>query len=392
MALTFPRWIAAAVLGCAALLVAVVSRDDGVLWDGTFPATPGQELGRRRVMARNRLSEAVEQLRLAQIRDSLAARATETDPAGSVRIDPAFTPAVRALFAAAIANEPRSTSAPVMPTDIAVVLDTGGMVVSMFEPRIAQTVNDRRHSRHAAITTHYVLPVAGGPQRCVVLLRVGSEIGMGVEHLRERLKGERVRSIRGPCAFFETFGAPGPAIDRWLRMRGWALARHTPWNGAPLTVPIPTQFKESVFRIKPDGLAIGGIRCGAGDLAACERLVLEPSPSGWAAPTDAIVSLGPSPSGELGAALEGYILSEMLRTLGPDRFRQFWQSRATPSVAFQTAAGVSLGEWTHDLVTRAYGVQYVGPGVETAGLGAGLLIVLVGGAIGMVAARSRTNA
>jgi hypothetical protein len=86
--------------------------------------------------------------------------------------------------------------------------------------------------------------------------------------------------------------------------------------------------------------------------------------------------------------IETQLLSEMVRTLGPEKFGQFWRSNESPAVAFKAATGVSLGEWTHNLLVKTYGDQHLGPGVETAGVGMGLLLIALGAGLAMVCSQA----
>jgi hypothetical protein len=74
----------------------------------------------------------------------------------------------------------------------------------------------------------------------------------------------------------------------------------------------------------------------------------------------------------------GWIVSEMVRTLGPDRFAKFWTSSLSVSDAFKQADPRGLDVWMHDWMLRNYGVASVGPGVTTAGIVTGIAVLLFG--------------
>jgi hypothetical protein len=67
----------------------------------------------------------------------------------------------------------------------------------------------------------------------------------------------------------------------------------------------------------------------------------------------------------------------MVRDLGPDRFRQFWQSNEHPRAAFRAVAGRDISEWTRDWAQRTYGVQHRGPGVALSSTGYGVGVILL---------------
>jgi len=83
------------------------------------------------------------------------------------------------------------------------------------------------------------------------------------------------------------------------------------------------------------------------------------------------------------------VLGEMVRTLGPDRFQQFWNSSLPPRDAFQSAAGIDLGTWTQTWAQRMYGAQGRGPGLTGPQLLLGLLFAGAATATALVATGRR---
>jgi hypothetical protein len=67
-----------------------------------------------------------------------------------------------------------------------------------------------------------------------------------------------------------------------------------------------------------------------------------------------------------------WLLSDMARDIGDERFRTFWRSPDALEVAFQQATGTSIEEWTR---------RWLGRGVEPAVSQAGMLLPNVAWAV-----------
>ena len=74
---------------------------------------------------------------------------------------------------------------------------------------------------------------------------------------------------------------------------------------------------------------------------------------------------------------DGWLLSEMARSLGDAKFAAFWKSRAAVPDAFRAAAGEDLDGWIRGWGQRIYGSMAVGPGLPVSSIVSGF------GAIGV---------
>jgi hypothetical protein len=129
-----------------------------------------------------------------------------------------------------------------------------------------------------------------------------------------------------------------------------------------------------------------GIACLANEDDACRKVVLETRhiaiDSAWRA--NVMNSHGtsiqsfylPQVPTPLGPA-NGWVLSEMVRTLGHERFEKFWTSRLPVADAFKAAAGEDLQVWARDWALRMYGPAQVGPTLSGLGLATGLFVLVV---------------
>jgi hypothetical protein len=83
------------------------------------------------------------------------------------------------------------------------------------------------------------------------------------------------------------------------------------------------------------------------------------------------------------------ILAGMVRSLGREKFAAFWTSNEPVPVAFENAAGVSLGDWTSSWANEQIDPLEHGPTAPPIVMFEAILIVLLGLAASVVAARRR---
>ena len=393
MALTTTRWILVGLIGL--LLVAVGSLQEPVPRFGN--RVPRTVLTARATHAGEQLGIAAERYRILQLRDSVRsamgpASSSQSRLAMARDLNPQVQRVLQRLMEHVDARRPQQ---PRVSVDVAFVLDT------------AQGIGGASRAGFDGILVgDYVLPRPNSNERCLVLARTKDLGEWGMKHpyayanARARLLSDATRlKLLGPCAFYEQFGSPGPQIDRWLQDQRWSLGLLSSWE-----TPFPAWesqrgwyenlFSGTLFMnwglrrtISPRGFA-----CAAGDVAACERAILaRPEASSLLRPRttlwSGVVSTGEgfdvdrdswwnARARELGPR-DWTILAEMVRTLGPERFAQFWRSTLPPRDAFQAAAGQDIGSWTRDWALRLYGHQARGPGLSgTEALVAGALGIL----------------
>ncbi|HEY5218218.1 MAG TPA: hypothetical protein VIJ16_00355 [Gemmatimonadaceae bacterium] len=207
--------------------------------------------------------------------------------------------------------------------------------------------------------------------------------------------------VLGPCATYATFGPPGPIIAHWLARSEWLAAQDIDW-----TRPSPIwreDFNSSYyqgwgdifgvmnamwaerFSLSTDALScIAGVstRCSPGLLG--EMPILKDDSSWYTGAIDNgidrsypwwVYSLNTSHG--FGPA-QGWVLSDMVRDLGRDRFETFWTSSLAPDSAFASATQQSLGSWLQTWARRSYGRDVLGPWIPPEARLAGLVVVLIG--------------
>lgn len=398
MALTLGRWLAIALVGFLLAPVVILGDADVSEWR---PTARDRLVDRSRVAETN-LRHATDQLRILQLRDSLARSATARGwPAFA--IDAAFDRSSRILIDSIVAAVHAGGAKGAggagdarIPASVFFVLDTVTEVRGY--PRATRS--------RGALAVDYVLP-AGSSQRCIVIARARPVTTRRLfeAELRSRIIRER---LLGPCAYFERFGAPGAAVRRWLDDRGWQFAQRSVWNVPP--VRWLDGMPDSSYRSRIDldyVMSSSGRACAGGRDEACVQALVSQSSGAdrWTAMRlDAgVLSSGffnPFVHGDnfwfarawpLGAR-EWTLLSDMVRSLGPERFEQFWTSDLPLDQAFPAAAGVSMAAWTRDWIETTYHPQATGPALPAGATGFAALMLIVALGLTIVAARRRQMA
>lgn len=391
MALTVRRWLSIAAIGFGIAIV-VILRD-------VEPRTEfvsRQSIEEQRVTrARHRVAIASERLRVLELVDSVRrALGSTTSPQTRVVISRGVDERIQRGANQILSDlATRRQGETVVPVDIAVVLDSASTVRGA--PRLGAS---------SVMALDHVLPRANSNDRCLVLARTRPLTGdpRSVARRYVNLVGEPVKErFLGPCAYYERFGAPGPHIAAWLRDREWGPgvrsvwdrpARQWTWGWATYGMSADRLEKEKAMflrvRMSPTGIA-----CVAGDVSACEQVFgahptaaisgqnrvsfwstgIVSSRDDIAIPyyewwwEDRTSPLGPS---------DWTLLSEMARTLGPERFQRFWTSDQPIEAAFQSASGTEIGVWTRDWAQRMYGAQVRGPQLASTSAAGGIAFIV----------------
>jgi hypothetical protein len=398
MALTLPRWLVAALAGCVVVWLAVL-RPNGVpaaARNSTNAATPSSAADEQAGAA---MIQAADRLRLLQIRDSvLRQTAPPSERSLTVFIGSALGPLAHDLDSLIRDRWRASRPGDGFPTVIAAVLDSSTIVGGGLRPK---------PSNSTSITTF--LPDSTVEGRCLSILRVPVPIDgrTPANYRHDLLAPETIGALVGPCLYFSTFGPPGPAVARWLRDGGWRFAHITDWNEAPpgLSSSIQRFGVGAARRASPRfeyeprrWTTTNGLACLAGEAGRCASAVLRPGRSAqdtlWG--QHVVSTIGADerlfrvPRGRtlLGPS-EGWLLSEMVRSLGPQQFAAFWRSQQSVGDAFRSATHTTLDAWVHDWSVRTYGGLPVGPGVSESATLNGVVLLIVAIAIAIVISRKR---
>ena len=362
MALTPLRWIAIFVAG--ALSVAILA------------LTPPTSRPTRVDPAERELSNRLE-LRTEHV-SSLAGRLREKERAESIQVVASRRPAApfRTFIDAAI-------PAPLRPE------------LEAFGQRAFQTIGGQPRVGvdiafvYDTLTRYYGLPFyqygmktdliapSKPGDRCTVILRIAKDKLSAQRSSLWRVTAPR-RTL-GLCAYYAGFGIPGPRIRSWLHDAGWALSGDGSWTDAPLqyvpyywywdagySVPLlaMTSWTPSLINDVP----MTGLACLRGDETACSRGATI-GPTSIVAWNGDLLQYSPLIRGYRYRSVDPrlgdrstMLLASMVRTLGRDKFQQFWTSSDSVAGALKTASGKNLGPWVHDWMVEQYGsVGVVGP-------------------------------
>lgn len=398
MALTIERWLLLAGVACAmvwfSLLARIQPADKPETSDFPFrfappPPNPLQATERQ-------LGRTNDRLRLLEIRDSIAHVAAEKPTPFTLLIDSAFAPATRARLEAAITKQwSQLTVGGDRRTVVAVVVDTTRRPHAL--PR------SRQMGYSIPITAFPPSPNTGGA--CVSMIVLNRAFDRGAGEMSRQVatnlsSSETVQALLGTCALIAKFGEPGPGVSRWLFDVSWTPSRLAAWNDEPSPwngfinrwrlfggpVDMLALAADPAWQIRKY-VAPSGVGCMAGQREKCRTILLgtprAPLDSAWRA---GVVSTSgtnldafylPQKPTPLGPA-DGLVVSEMVRTLGPERFEKFWRSALPVEEAFKSAADQDIESWTREWARRMYGAATVGPAVSDLGLGTGLVVLAAG--------------
>jgi hypothetical protein len=396
MALTFPRWVIAVAAGAA------------LLWLGLFHTRVAQRPAARSesevttTTAASRvgaaMTRAADRLRLLEIRDSIMRLpGAHTDGIPTVLISEAYdAPIARQLDSLIRKRWSTAGAGQGTRTIIAAVIDTSTVVSRGMRPRLS-----------IATSIAAFLPDSSDKRPCISILRVPVSIDArtSVNLRRDLLAPETIGAMIGPCLYYAVFGKPGAPVADWLSNGGWRLSHVTDWQAPPPALSPPSWLtrrgidsRESFIYQPRLWTTTDGLACLAGEAGRCTA-ALTSSRRGNADTTwqrKVVTAMGANenvfriPRGRsvLGPS-EGWLLSEMVRTLGKERFAAFWQSGQPVPDAFHAATNEGLDAWVHDWVVRMYGPLPIGPGVTVPGAVGGLVLLVIAAVVAMSVSRVR---
>jgi len=201
--------------------------------------------------------------------------------------------------------------------------------------------------------------------------------------------GKRHSNLARACRLVALHGLPGPAVKAWLRTGALRFAERTtpppPLRGGDEEPSGNRAFgrREALW---PDA-DLGLQRCMAGDRNACADQVLFPRRSALLGDLS-----DPRVARTLPSALGGvydpatppaltetatYLLGDLEREYGAERFGRFWRSREDVPQAFEGAFGVPIADWTAGWVATHLGPVTPGPALpRQASIGTVLALLL----------------
>jgi hypothetical protein len=153
------------------------------------------------------------------------------------------------------------------------------------------------------------------------------------------------------CRLAARYGLPGARISTWLERGGMAFGATGPGTGIRDAEASP----DKVVRLNlfgSSGRFLARERCLAGVVDGCAMLFLTPYGAGGSLDDRGVGILNsPVSWSDVGSYYspfgrdDDYLLWDLEREFGPDRFGRFWTSEAGVGEAFQAAFGEPVGEW-----------------------------------------------
>ena len=225
---------------------------------------------------------------------------------------------------------------------------------------------ERLQRAHGGLSNFTMLPTSAGPSGCTSV-RV---VSPGEEDDADQRWGAQRRSwvgSLGPCWYLARFGPPGPAVRAWLDARYWDVARDVPPHREPDPLSdealAPSNVLLRILGAIPSNFAGGSAtleRCATTRPDLCEVALLNSPyrsgllPVGIVESEWVIASNRASYDWLTGVPLWAAqsVLATMVDDLGPARFTAFWTSEAPVAEAFESATGMSIGQWFGDRLQR----------------------------------------
>lgn len=209
--------------------------------------------------------------------------------------------------------------------------------------------------------TTQVLPASKATgDRCVTVVRLGPKALTGGP---SAIPADGL--LLDGCAFYDAFGAPGPAISEWLFRERFAFARTLSFAPADTMLNRVPPYARNMFFIDDEPRA----RCAGGDLAACATTLHRgdaENPSWtnyWGSPDRSVPASASHESTRFfsGTARSDSPLQLLVRDLGPERFQRVWQSPRSIEQAYFDVTGESLAEWLRRQLVSYAGPYHIGP-------------------------------
>lgn len=411
MALTLTRWVTIFVLACAAIVIWQAPARSGGRPIDENPYYFGQQFGWPD--AGTRLARANLRLRVLELRDSsMGLPVVRVARPGLTILTDGMIPdtiqrSVRSALTAAWARYQAGTRYPVV---VAVVTDTS-----------------RQNGGLPMATTGwaeaYTFPPDSTNRACRVVMRVAYPLWRADSARPHSLRNQVVRvltlqsterAVLGPCALYATFGQPGGTVSGWLASTAWLAVADVDWSRPSPIVQNDLNWADAgpsnllavvtggydYFWITRNFLSKDAVACIAGRTDRCATALqsnVDMSKDQRAWDADVIDSRTLNGytrwywwgrGGNFGPA-ESWVVSDMVRELGRERFEAFWTSAAPPNLAFMRAAGEPLGTWLERWAHREYGRDELGPWMPEWARWAGLLLMAAGLGVAMLFARER---
>ena len=216
------------------------------------------------------------------------------------------------------------------------------------------------------LTSFAILPSARTADVCTTVAIVFPRDSTLTTYERKYWRDTPFDGAAGPCWFLARFGAPGPEVKAWLDARYWDVAAGVPPHDRPLVYSsrdlagagvLDRVFGNVAVNFYRESVTLEG--CAGRRPELCGEYFLRTKYPPGLLPDGIVGNDGftnnlyyrsegyASMGGTLGVprAASQALLAMMVDDLGPVRFAEFWASPAPVAEAFESVAGMSLGDW-----------------------------------------------
>lgn len=319
MASSLKLWGGLAVVGCAAVAVALLPPAVHDSPDSGLPYSLATPERRWELRVQRAVQRAAIEFEWSAALDRLLAESRQPRPAGSgltVRFSAGWPP-----------DWQRETQAALDSVWTALEIGTEVDVVLVAE-----------RGRTPLI---YALPEATGRNTCAISI---------ARHHQERPLRYWPTIWLSLCAYYAEFGRPGKAIGDWLFQASHitgSLAWDRPADQDPYVrrhgVPLPP-LQRRFFYYSQYFDSWDSAACARGEPDRCRSAILAGNLDRYYWDSDIMMRPGVLARPYWGRS-DSY-LADLVREMGRERFSRFWRSPESVEQAFASAFGVALGEWT----------------------------------------------
>ena len=399
MAFGLKKWIWTAVLACGLVTLTLIPSPAGWLWDEYEPRATSEywELNQRSWSAQWALRPALEYLTLLERRDSALAVVqsfgNEFQDHPMLLIDERLPESVRSATESVVARQWQQIAR--QPNGVAVVvsvqLDTADKTLDV--------------PRRVGLGVHlgYTLPTRDN-KVCFTIVNVGATRAERLSALAQEPDGGQVTELTllpttapellGPCAYYGAFGMPGVEIERWLETVNHVPALLPTWvREPPFTDAAKTYRTRNMW--PQENRTVDLYPCASGEHARCRSAVLSgvpdfysfryPDDSATTRPNGVVKAskFAWAPAHPLGLGVRSF-LADLVADMGQDHFARFWTSDEPVDIAFATAFGLPLEDWTMKWAREQVGTPLRGPATSPGALLQGFLLAALFVGIGVV--------
>lgn len=189
-----------------------------------------------------------------------------------------------------------------------------------------------------------------------------------------------VSNSLGPCAFYLRYGVPGERVEAWLALGGAAMAQERGDEERPAL----RLRSRSLLGMRWGDRPFDIDRCYTGDAPSCDQVfeqgrsrdrviarnleIAEHSPALWPGYRSGWHQISSD---------DGWLLFDLEEEFGEEAFSRFWTSDEEILPAFESAFGISAGEWLVSWISQRSELDSRGPALHRAATSGSVAFIFV---------------